>query len=314
MVSNMNKTKRIILVGFFIFMFIGQVILFFYFSEMMNSSDQGIDIRGANIVFFVADGYSESDFLGVKGYLDQWRGTVIIAGLSENQTTTESSIITDILISDIDEITLYDAIVIPGGELAPALNANQHVGRLLNDANDKGLVIAGIGNGTLVQAKTGLISGKKFTTHSSIVANLTAAGGVFIDGATVVTDDTIITASPPNYEEISYAIVNTLGYSYTLTVDISFEKEEQGWNYSISVKVSDKKIVDKMTVNLSISKNGNEKTFIEAIELNKGVQGTFNVNLGILANGYYAVDIETESIYGNIELRTDVTKFSVGSN
>ena len=119
MVKNMKKTLRIILVGFFIFTFIGQVILFLYLSEMHSASNQGMSIRGADVVFFVTDGYSESDLLGVKEYLDEWRGTVIIAGLSENHTTTEGSIITDILITDINEITLYDAIIIPGGESAP---------------------------------------------------------------------------------------------------------------------------------------------------------------------------------------------------
>lgn len=40
----------------------------------------------------------------------------------------------------------------------------------------------------------------------------------------------------------------------------------------------------------------------------------FITNLGILANGYYIVDIEAESIYGNIEVRTGVLEFSVGNN
>ncbi|MHA2247294.1 MAG: DJ-1/PfpI family protein, partial [Candidatus Hodarchaeales archaeon] len=137
----MNKTLRIILVGFFLFTFIGQVVLFIFLSENNSDFNQGMSIRGANVVFFMADGYSESDFLSVKHLLDQWRGTVIVAGLSENQTTTEGSIITDLLISEIGEITTYDAIVIPGGELTQALNADQNVGRLLNDANDQGLVI-----------------------------------------------------------------------------------------------------------------------------------------------------------------------------
>lgn len=259
------------------------------------------------------DGYSESDFLGVKKYLDQWRGTVIIAGLSVNQTTTEGSIMTDLLISDIDKITHYDAIVIPGGELAPALNTDQHVGRLLDEADDQGLVIAGIGNGTLVQAKGGLISGKMFASQSSIVANLTAAGGIYIDEAAVVTDGTIITASPPNYEEISYAIANALGYSYTLAIDISFEKVDQGWNYTITVESSDKHIVSRMSINLS-SLASSEKTLIETFNLTQESEGVFAKNLGILANGYYVVDIEAESIYGNIEVRTDVKEFSVGSN
>ncbi|MFX1286473.1 MAG: DJ-1/PfpI family protein [Promethearchaeota archaeon] len=308
----MNKTLRIILIGFFIFTFIGQVILWMYFDAMKSAFDQGMSIRGADVVFFVTDGYSETDFQGVKEYLDKWHGTIIVSGLSDNHTTTESSIMTDILISDIDDITHYDALVIPGGEKISSLTDDQHVGRLLNDANEQGLVIAGIGNGTLVQAKTGIISGKKFTTHSSIVTNLTTAGGIYIDGATVVTDGTIITASPPNYKEFSYAIANALGYSYTLSVDISFEKEEQGWKYTITVESSDKEIIRRMSINLSLL-TSDEKTLIGSFEL-KEKSGVFTVNLGILANGYYVVDIKAESIYGNIEVRTAVKEFSVGSN
>lgn len=309
----MKKTVKIGLVGFFILTFVGQAVLFIYLGERNAALNQGMSIRGASIVFFTADGYSESDLQGVKQHFDQWRGTVTIAGLSEVLTTKEGSMTSDILLLDIDEITTYDAIFLPGGELAPALITNQHVMQLLDDANNEGLVIAGMGNGTLVQANAGLIDGKKFSTHSSIVANLTAAGGIYIDGATVVTDDTIITASPPNYEEISYAIANALGYSYTLAVDISFEKEKHGWNYSITVKPSDKHIVSRMTINLS-SLLLDEKILVDSFELVEEKNSGYTTSLGILANGYYVVDIEVESIYGNIEVRTGVKEFSVGSN
>ncbi|UCG02823.1 MAG: DJ-1/PfpI family protein [Candidatus Heimdallarchaeota archaeon] len=306
----MNKKLRIILVGFFTLTFFAQLIFFFYFSEMRSAYNQGMSIRGADIVFFVADGYSESDFQGVKEYFDDWQGSVIVAGLSENHSTTEGTITTDILISDIHEIALIDAIIIPGGEFASTLYSNQNIGRLLTDANDLGLVIAGIGNGTLLQAD--LINGKKFTSHSSIVANLTTAGGIYIDGASVVTDGNIITATSPNYEEFSYAIANAMGYSYNLTVDISFEKEEQGWNYAIRVESSDKHIVRRMSINLS-SFASDEKTLIDSFELNEQ-SGVFTADFGILANGFYVVDIEVESIYGNLEVRSAVKEFSVGSN
>ncbi|MFX1507483.1 MAG: DJ-1/PfpI family protein, partial [Promethearchaeota archaeon] len=223
---------------------------------------------------------------------------------------TEGTITTDILISDIHEIALIDAIIIPGGEFASTLYSNQNIGRFLTDANDLGLVIAGIGNGTLVQAD--LINGKKFTSHSSIVANLTTAGGIYIDGVSVVTDGNIITATSPNYEEFSYAIANAMGYSYTLTVDISFEKEEQGWNYAIRVEASDNYIIKRMSINLS-SLVSDEKTLIDSFEL-KGKSGVFTTDLGILANGYYVVDLEAESIYGNLEVHPAVKEFSVGSN
>ncbi|MFX0014454.1 MAG: DJ-1/PfpI family protein [Promethearchaeota archaeon] len=310
----MNKTLRIILIGFFICTFIGNIILWVYFDSMRSSYNQGMSIRGADVVFFVADGFSESDLLGVKEFLDQWHGKVTIAGLSEEQTTSEGSLVTGILISDIDEITLYDAIVIPGGESALALNVNQDVASLLHDADDQGLVVAGIGIGTLVQAKAGLITGKKFTCDSSIVTNLTAAGGFYVNGAAVVTDGTIITAFPPNYEEISYAIANALGYSYTLVVDISFEKEDDGWNYSLVLNPSDKHIVDSIDINLSKKETTGEKTLINSYNLMKEKNGGFSINLGILANGYYIVDIKSVSIYGKIEVRTNVKEFSVGSN
>ena len=306
----MNKKLRIVLVGFFTLMFIGQLILWMYFDARYTQLNQGMSIWGANVVFCVADGYSESDFQGVKEYFDEWHGSVTVAGLSENHSTTEGTITTDILISDIHEIALIDAIIIPGGEFASTLYSNQNIGRFLTDANDLGLVIAGIGNGTLVQAD--LINGKKFTTHSSIVANLTTAGGIYIDGASVVTDGNIITGTSPNYEEFSYAIANAMGYSYNLTVDISFEKEEQGWNYAIQVESSDKHIVRRMSINLS-SLVSDEKTLIDSFELNEK-SGEFTADLGILANGYYVVDITAESIYGNIEVRTGVKEFSVGSN
>lgn len=314
LVKNMNKTIKIILVGFLLLTFVGQLILFIYLDEMNSTLNQGMSIRGASIVFFAADGYSESDLQGVKQYFDQWRGTVTIAGLSENLTAKESSITADILLLDIDEITPYDAIVLPGGELAPALIANQHVMQLLDDANNEGLVIAGIGNGTLVQANAGLINGKKFTTHSSIVDNLTAAGGFYVEGANVVVDGTIITVFPPNYEELAYAVANALGYSYNLDIDISFDKEEQGWNYSISVIPSDKHIVQRMSINLSNLGTNNEKSLISTNNLVAKEDGIYTTSFGILSNGFYVVDIKAESIYGNIEIRTGVTEFSVGSN
>ncbi|MFX0205620.1 MAG: DJ-1/PfpI family protein [Candidatus Hodarchaeota archaeon] len=311
----MNKKLRIILVGFFSFTFIAQLFFFFYLSEMRSAYNQGMSIRGTDIVFFVADGYSEADLLGVKEYLDEWHGNVIIAGLSNYlvSSTNEESVTPDIQISDINEITLYDAIVIPGGDFTLAFNSDQHLNRLLNDANDQELVIAGIGNGTLIQAEAGLIDGKKFTTQESIVINLTTAGGILVDGATVVTDGTIITASPPNYEEFSYAIANALGYTYNLAIDISINKEEQGWKYFITVDPSDKHIISRMNLNLSRD-TSDEKIFIDSFMLSREKDGVFTTDLGILANGYYVVDIKAESIYGNVEVRTGVKEFSVGSN
>jgi len=312
----MNKTVKVILVGFFIILFFVQIGWFLTLEKRLNASNQGMSIRGAKIVIFTADGYSEEDLQGVKQYLDQWRGTVTIVGITEQLISKEGQVFdSDLLLTDIEDITVYDAIFVPGGQLASVVISDQRSLSFLGTAYDKGLVIAAIGEGTLIQAAAGLIDGKRFTTSPNIVTNLTEAGGVFVEGKTVVTDGNIITACPPNYQELSYAIANTLGYTYDLDVDISFVKETEGWNYSITVEPSDKVIIQKMSINLTQDIDNNDKTLIATIDLiDIDNSGVFTGNLGILENGYYSVDIETENIYGKVEIRTNLVEFSVGGN
>ncbi|MFX0183337.1 MAG: DJ-1/PfpI family protein [Candidatus Hodarchaeota archaeon] len=312
----MNKGVKAILVVFFILTFIVQLGWFLTLEKRINDSNQGMSIRGARIIIFTGDGYSEDDLQGVKQYLDQWRGTVIIVGKTEQIISEEGQTFdSDLLLTDIDDITVYDAIFIPGGQLASVVISDQYSLSFLSTAYDKGLVIAAVGEGTLVQAAAGLIDGKSFTTNPNCVVNLTEAGGVFAEGKTVVTDGNIITACPPNYQELSYAIANTLGYTYDLDVDISFVKETEGWNYAITVEPSDKVIIQKMSINLTRNIDNNEKTLIATIDLiDIDNNGIYTGNLGILENGYYSVDIETENIFGKVEIRTNLIEFSVGAN
>jgi protease I len=310
-----NKKVRIFFVGFMIILFGVQLIGLVILSEL-NASKPGMSIRGADVVILVTDSYNEAHLNGVKQYLDSWRGVVTIVGTTENVTSDEgSTMIVDIIISDIDDITVYDAIFIPGGEIATTLTINQQAMQLLKTADTNGLVIAGLNQGTLVQAAAGLIDGKKFTTHPSIIDNLTTAGGIYVEGKNVVIDGNIITAAPLNFQELSYAIANVLGYSYDLFIDISSVNEEQGWNYSITIEVSDKIITSSMIVNLTRVAPTDELILVTTIELiSNDNSGIYKGNFGILENGYYYIDIEAESIYGNVENRINVYEFSVGSN
>jgi protease I len=312
----MNKKVKTILVGFFILTFIVQLGWFLTLEKRINDSNQGMSIRGSNIIIFTPDGYSEDDFQGVKQYLDQWSGIVSIVGMKEQVISTEGlTLHSDILFTNIADITAFDAIFIPGGQLASVVISDQYLLDFFSTAFDKGLVIAAVGEGTLIQAAAGLINSKRFTASSNIVENLTEAGGIYVEGEQVVTDGNIITACPPNYQELSYAIANTLGYTYDLDVDISFIKETEGWNYSIAVEPSDKVIIHKMTINLTRNIDNNDNTLIATIDLiDIDDSGVYTGNLGILENGYYCVNIEVENIYGKVEIRTNIIEFSVGGN
>ena len=311
----LKKSIRIIATGFFVIIFIAQVGLFLIFSDMNNSSEVGMSIRGTDIIIFIGDGVAEEELTSVKTYLQNWKGVISIAGVQNETTLLNGSIFhADFLIGDIYNISFFDAIFIPGGEHFQTLISHPMVIDLLQTANTNERVIVGLNEGTLVLAEAGLIDGRKFTTHSSIVTNLTNAGGIYVEGTNVVTDGNIITAKPPNYNELSYAIGNALGYSYSLETDIHFKKEETGWNYSVTIESNDKFIVEEISINLSRVGEGNQKILIQMINLTKDNNGVFSTTLGILPNSEYLIDTRVTSLYGNVEFHPDISRFSIGGN
>jgi putative intracellular protease/amidase len=298
----MKKTIRIILLGFFIFTFVGQVAIFLILSDMNRASEEGMSIRGADIVVFIADGVLEEDLTAVTTYLRNWRGRISIAAVDNETTSMNGSLIdSDFLIEEVYNISYFDTIFIPGGEHYQTLLSISIVSELLQIAHSDGVVIAGLNEG-------------KFTTSSSFVNNLTDNGGTYIEGANVITDGNIITAHSTNYTELSYAIGNAMGYSFYIAVDLDINKEDAGWNYSITIRPKDQFIVKSIQINLSKIINTNQKVLIGTYDLIKGVDGKYSYALGILVNGEYVIDAKFTSIYENIEIRTAVSEFSVGGN
>lgn len=311
----MKKSIRIILTGFFIITFIGQVAIFLILSDMRDASEEGMSIRGADIVIFIADGVAEEELTAVTKCLQNWKGRVSIAGVNNETTSLNGSIFhADFLIGDIYNISFFDAIFIPGGEHYQAFINDPFVTQLLQTANSDGVIIAGINEGTLVLAEVGLISGRKFTTSTSLVVNLTDAGGFYVEGTNVITDGNIITAHSSSYTQLSYAIGNAMGYSFYIDVDIQIQKEDVGWNYSITIRPKDQFIVHSISINLSKIINTNQKMLIGTYGLIKGIDGKYSYIFGILENGEYLIDACFENIYGNLEIRTAVIEFSVGGN
>jgi putative intracellular protease/amidase len=311
----MKKSIRIILTGFLVITFVAQVALFLILSDLNRTSEEGMSIRGADIVIFIADGVAEDDLNSVMSYLRNWEGRLSIAGVNNETTSLNGTVfIADFLIEEIYNVSFFDAIFIPGGEHYQTLISNSIVIELLQIANNNDVVIAGLNEGSLVLAEVGLIDGKKFTTTHSLVQNLTESGGTYIEGANVITDGNIITAHSSNYTELSYAIGNAMGYSFHIEVDLDFKKEENGWNYSITIWPKDQFIVDKISINLSKFIAANQKIFVQAFNLSKIDDGKYISILGILENGEYVIDARFTTIYGRFEVRTAVSKFSVGGN
>jgi putative intracellular protease/amidase len=312
----MNQKGKIVLIGIVAiqFVLVGAQIL--WFSNLTSSRENlPINMRDSEICVILLDGFSESDMQGVKDYTYSWLGVMRTTGLSSNITSRNgNSISPRFLISEISNISVFDAIFIPGGDITSPLPLNSQLLQLIKQAKEHNLVIAGIGEGVLVQAAAGNLNGTKYTCDAKFINNLTDSGGIYIEDKNVVVNGNIITARSSNFEELSYAIANTMGFSYKLKVDISFEKVGSGWNYSIDLISTDSHIINTLTINLSSVDDSNGKTLIKTLELYKNDKNHYLANFGVLENNIYVVDVKTVSIYGTIEIRSNVAEISVGGN
>ncbi|MHA1967886.1 MAG: DJ-1/PfpI family protein, partial [Candidatus Hodarchaeales archaeon] len=309
----MNRKGKIVLIGILALqvVIVGAQILWFA-NLKLSRENLPINMRDSEICVILLDGYSESDFQGVKQYTYPWLGVMRTAGLSTNITSNNgNSLKPRFLISEISNISAFDAVFIPGGDITSTLPLSPEVLQLVKQAKEYNIVIAGIGEGVLVQAAAGNLNNTKYTCDPENIDNLTNSGGIYVEEKNVVVDSNIITARSSNFEELSYAIANTLGFSFRIKIYISFEKLGSGWNYSIDLISTDPYIIDSLEINLSSVDDSNEKTLVKTLELFRNDKNRFIANLGILQNNIYVVDVKTVSIYGIIEIRYNVAEISV---
>jgi deglycase len=114
----------------------------------------------------------------------------------------------------------YAGVLIPGGAKSPALLADDdRVTRFVQAINDRGGVIAGICRGSLLAARSGVVSGKRMTgfndreTYPDLVVQpaAEAAGATWVQDAPVVVDGNLITSPHPRHSsEFAAAIVRAL--------------------------------------------------------------------------------------------------------
>ncbi|MGE3148273.1 MAG: type 1 glutamine amidotransferase domain-containing protein [Pseudorhodoplanes sp.] len=107
--------------------------------------------------------------------------------------------------------TDYDAIVLPGGQINPdLLRINDRALRLILDFYKQKKVVAAICHAPWLLIETGIVTGRRATSYTSIKTDMINAGAVWEDSA-VVTDQGIITSrNPGDLEAFSSKIIEEI--------------------------------------------------------------------------------------------------------
>jgi len=140
----------------------------------------------------LAEGFEEIEAVTIIDILRRAGGTVITAGLGKRNVTGAHGIpmIADSVIEE-EKTKDWDMIVLPGGlPGATNLAKNENVLALIQDAADKGKIVAAICAAPVVLDKAGIISGKKVTAHPNSSHEILSGD---YQGINVIEDTNIIT-------------------------------------------------------------------------------------------------------------------------
>ena len=164
------------------------------------------------ILLFLADGFEEVEALTVVDYLrrmDIKVETVSITNEERVRGAHDIIVLSDTLISNLNNIDSYDGLVIPGGlPGASNLRDNSRVIEIVQEIYNKDKLVAAICAGPIVLDRAGIIEGKKITSYPGFADQLKGAEYSEKD---VVRDENIITARGPALAvDLALEIVNYL--------------------------------------------------------------------------------------------------------
>ena len=146
-----------------------------------------------NILVILPSYYGANHFLNMDNF-EKYGWNITIAGLSQTISPCPTyaqplgcPIITaDVLLSSINDITIYDGVVVMSASSwtsAPPcrdLINNQHTLDLLKDAANAGMLVAGTCTGVRLLAAAGVLNGKNATGNPKYSSEYTAAGATFV--------------------------------------------------------------------------------------------------------------------------------------
>ena len=165
-----------------------------------------------DILIFVEEGYEEFE-LWVPYYRFLEAGfTVEVVGAEKGRIYAGKhgiEVKTDAAFSDVD-LAGVKVVLIPGGHAPDRLRLHDAAVKLVQEADEKGIVIAAICHGGSVLVSAGIVAGRRLTSYRSIRDDLRAAGAEWVNEPVVIDRNLITSRTPRDLPRFLPAILNAL--------------------------------------------------------------------------------------------------------
>jgi len=163
-------------------------------------------IKNAKILILATDGFEQSELEVPREKLKSVAQLVHVAAPKERKQKESimgwqnhdwgKPVKVDVELSEVST-SLYDALVLPGGQMNPdTLRINAHAMKLIKAFINEGKVVAAICHAPWLLIEANAIRGRKATCYQSIKTDVMNAGANYVDEP-VVADQGIVTSRNP---------------------------------------------------------------------------------------------------------------------
>ncbi len=279
-------------------------------------------------ILFIMDNDYGANYHYIRPILEGWGWEVTLAGtamtLEPCDYQSESSTLDmDMLISDVTDISDYDAISIMPGDSHEGLLSSTAALNLIKSAANIGLVVSAWCRAVRVLAAADVIDGRNVSGHADYAAEYTAAGANYIPGdVPPIIDGNIVTTVRSQYyrDEMCIAIAMAVGIFEENAPDVisaRLNPEELTPDNSSTFIVDileasgvDQAIARFYTIDPDTGERNSTEPYRTAT-LEHVLQERYDADLLPFGEGNYTVDIITQDIFGNGKTFTDVITFGV---
>ncbi len=168
------------------------------------------------IMILATNGFEQSELEEPKSRLEKAGYQTVVVSPEDGQIRGFSSgewgdsVNVDLTVDEA-EADMFDAIVLPGGQINPdILRMDQKAVSLVRDFNDAGKPIAAICHAPWMLAEAGIIEDRKVTSWPSVRTDLSNAGGNVVDEEAVVDGNIITSRNPDDIPAFTAALIEQL--------------------------------------------------------------------------------------------------------
>ncbi|TXT57044.1 MAG: putative cysteine protease YraA [Candidatus Thorarchaeota archaeon] len=285
------------------------------------------DNEGIKILFVMDNDYG-ANYHHIRPILEKFGWSVTTTALSEvispcNYQVETRTLDVDILLTDIEDITEYDAVSIMPGKSHTQLLASPDALNLIREAVNESLVVSAWCKAVRVLAKADVIDGKNVTGSDEFRSEIEAAGATFFSQVPPIIDGNIVTGVRSRFYrmEMCIAIATAIGVYESDPPEITDivivpEMPEPEQNMTITITTSDATGMDLLSIEIFLIHDnfdrGNDDSLVGVTLEDPDKDGVYEYIISGLQEGKYTIDVRYRDVFQNQNETQNALNFHVG--